>query len=126
MIPPSLPPSSPYQLTVSETHSTVTLYNGCDLNELSSLANVPLRPPSDYYTLNDVFTNGQSLDGSHINLLAVIRNVGAIRYIYIRLMMDAGFNSLMHHLFIVSFTEYLHTYRIMHLSEFTKFSPPRS
>ena len=68
---------SPYQLTVSETHSTVTLYNGRDLAELSSLANVPLRPLSDYYTLNDVFTNGQSLDGSHINLLAVIRNVGA-------------------------------------------------
>ena len=62
---------------MSETHSTVTLYNGRDLAELLSLANVPLRPLSDYYTLNDVFTNGQSLDGSHINLLAVIRNVGA-------------------------------------------------
>ena len=69
---------SPYQLNLSETHSTLTVYSGLDYTEYSSLVHVPLRPPSDYYTLSDILANGSSLDGATANILAAIRRVRAV------------------------------------------------
>lgn len=68
---------SPYQLAVSESHSSLNIYNGMDYSEFSSLAHVPLRSSNDYYTLTDILSNGMTIDGSHVNILAVIRSVGA-------------------------------------------------
>lgn len=66
---------SPYQLAVNERYSTINIYNGSNYSQLSSLAHIPLRPSNDYYTLSDIFTNGQSLDGSLLNILAAIGSV---------------------------------------------------
>ena len=60
---------------MSEIHSTLSLYNGWDYTEFTALAHVPLRPPNDYYSLSDISASGQSLDGSHINILAIVKNV---------------------------------------------------
>ena len=67
--------NSSYQLNLSEAHSTLTVYTGWDYTEYSSLVHVPLRPPSDYYTLTDILANGHSLDGATANILAAIRTV---------------------------------------------------
>ena len=66
---------SQYQINVSEIYSTLSLYNGWDYTEFTALAHVPLRPPNDYYPLSDISASGQSLDGSHINILAIVKNV---------------------------------------------------
>lgn len=66
----------PFHLTLSENHSTVTLYDGLDLGSYASLQYIPTKPSSDFYTLEDVLANGQNLEGEHINLLAAIRKVG--------------------------------------------------
>jgi len=60
---------------VSEIHSSLSLYNGWDYTEFTALAHVPIRPPNDYYSLSDISANGQILDGSHINILAIVKNV---------------------------------------------------
>ena len=60
---------------MSEIYSTLSLYNGWDYTEFTALAHVPLRPPNDYYSLSDISASGQSLDGSHINILAIVKNV---------------------------------------------------
>ena len=57
----------------------MTLYNGLDLGSYASLQYIPTKPSSDFYTLEDVLANGQSLEGEHINLLAVVRKVGEIK-----------------------------------------------
>lgn len=67
---------SQYQINASETHSTIGLYSGWDYTEFMALAHVPIRPPNDYYPLGDVLANGQALDGSHINILAIVKNTG--------------------------------------------------
>ena len=66
---------SQYQINVSEIYSTLSLYNGWDYTEFTALAHVPLRPPNDYYPLSDISASGLSLDGSHINILAIVKNV---------------------------------------------------
>ena len=66
---------SQYQINVSEIYSTLSLYNGWDYTEFTALAHVPLRPPNDYYPHSDISASGPSLDGSHINILAIVKNV---------------------------------------------------
>ena len=68
-------PCSQYQINVSENYSSLSLYDGLDYTEFSALAHIPLRPPNDYYTLSEVLNNGQSLDGSAVNILAIVRHV---------------------------------------------------
>ena len=80
----AFPPPSQYHVSISEAHSEVTLYSGWDYAEYTSLAHVPLRPLNDYYTLTDVLANGNSLEGSHINILAVVRDVRIIVIDYYR------------------------------------------
>jgi hypothetical protein len=67
---------SPYQLSINETYSSVSIYNGENMSQLLQLAHVPLRPYNDYYTLNDIHVNGQSLDCCHVNILAIVGHVG--------------------------------------------------
>ena len=60
---------------MSENYSHLSLYDGLDYTEFSALAHIPLRLPNDYYTLSEVLSNGQSLDGSAVNILAIVRHV---------------------------------------------------
>ena len=66
---------SQYQINVSEIYSTLTLYDGGNYTQFTALAHIPLRPPNDYYTLSDLLNSGQSLDGSNVNILAIVKRV---------------------------------------------------
>ena len=66
---------SPYQVNVSETYSMLSLYSGPNSAELSSLVHTPLRPVRDCHALSSVITSGQSMDGTHISILAAVRHV---------------------------------------------------
>ena len=61
-------------------YSSVAIYTGRNYVQLSSLAHVPIRPHDDYYTLSDILANGQSLDGSYLNLLAIVASVSNLLY----------------------------------------------
>lgn len=61
-------------------YSSVAIYTGRNYVQLSSLAHVPIRPHDDYYTLSDILANGQSLDGSYLNLLAIVASVSNMLY----------------------------------------------
>ncbi|XP_052784045.1 meiosis-specific with OB domain-containing protein-like [Mya arenaria] len=73
--------SSPlaFHLSASENHCSVSLYEGLDLGSYAPLHYIPIKPSSDYYTLEDVLANGQTLNGEHISLLVVVRKVGPAR-----------------------------------------------
>ena len=58
------------------------LYDGLDMGSYASLQFIPTKASSDYYTLEDVLTNGQGLEGEHVNLLAAIRKVGVYCIIF--------------------------------------------
>jgi len=101
---------------VSEIYSTLSLYNGWDYTEFTTLAHVPLRPPNDYYPLSDISTSGQSLDGSHINILAIVKNVRNISFLqpevifpdsFLILNSGMGMISILH-VSIQTFTTYTH------------------
>ena len=70
---------SPFQLSVSERYSSVNIYGGwaATNTKMTSLRHIPVRESDNYYTLSDVVTNGQGLHGEHINLLALVKSVGA-------------------------------------------------
>ena len=69
----------PFHLTLSENHSSLTIYNGIDIDMYSSLQHIPTKSSSDYYTLEDVLANDQNLNGEHINILAAVRNVSTVK-----------------------------------------------
>ncbi len=67
---------TPYQINLSETHSTLTLYSGGDDHaELASLAHAPLRPAKDCHALSAIVASGQSMDGMHVSIIAAVRHV---------------------------------------------------
>jgi hypothetical protein len=66
---------SPYQINVSETYSTLSLYAGPNHNELSSLVHAPLRPVKDCHPLSAIMASGQAMDGTHVSILAAVRHV---------------------------------------------------
>ena len=68
---------SQYQINISETYSSLSLYSGWDYTEFTALAHVPLRPPNDYSTLSDIISSGQTIDGAHLNILAIVKQVGS-------------------------------------------------
>ncbi|XP_067044393.1 meiosis-specific with OB domain-containing protein-like [Acropora muricata] len=67
---------SPYQLHVSETHSSVNLFSGWDTSELDRISHIPIMTSNDFYTLGDIIANDQSLHGEHVNIQAVVKSVG--------------------------------------------------
>ncbi|KAM9305444.1 meiosis-specific with OB domain-containing protein [Gastrophryne carolinensis] len=75
---PSTP--GPYKLLISEVHSVVKISFKCE-NDISllPLLHIPTQLPHDYYSLEDVVANGQSLNGAIINILAAVRWVGEIK-----------------------------------------------
>ncbi|CAL8309698.1 unnamed protein product [Boreogadus saida] len=71
-------PTTPslYRLLVSENHSRVLLCADMDTaDRLLPLLHVPVKDPTDFYSLRDIVANGQSLDGSVLNILAAVRSI---------------------------------------------------
>lgn len=66
---------SQYQVNASEVHSSISLYEGWDYTDYTALAHAPLRQAADCYVLGDIIANGQAIDGSCVNILAVIKHV---------------------------------------------------
>ncbi|XP_028395355.1 meiosis-specific with OB domain-containing protein-like [Dendronephthya gigantea] len=63
------------QLNVSETHSTVSLYSGWDLNDMNVLLHTPVKENGDYCVIDDILTSGQNLHGDHLNVLVAVKHV---------------------------------------------------
>ncbi|XP_055507067.1 meiosis-specific with OB domain-containing protein isoform X2 [Leucoraja erinacea] len=69
--------SSCYKLLVSENFSTVKLCHDPEVEaRLLSLLHLPVKNHQDYYSLGDIAHNGQSLNGSLINILASVKSIG--------------------------------------------------
>nr|XP_054763159.1 meiosis-specific with OB domain-containing protein-like [Lytechinus pictus] len=68
---------SAFQLNVSERYSKLNLYDGWHAEPFGALQHMPIRESTDYYTLGDVLANGRNLHGEHINLLTIVKKVGA-------------------------------------------------
>ncbi|XP_057682465.1 meiosis-specific with OB domain-containing protein [Corythoichthys intestinalis] len=71
---------SPYRLMLAESHSKVRLCADLDTSDsLLPLMHMPVKDSRDFYSLGDVVANGQSLDGSVINILAAVKATGEIK-----------------------------------------------
>lgn len=70
-------PSS-FTLNISEI-GNLTLYTGPNRDKYLSYGHLPIKPHSDYYTLEDVNINGQALHGEHVNLLVAIKKVNQVK-----------------------------------------------
>ena len=66
---------SPYQLHLSETHSSVSLFSGWDTSEFDNISHIPIKTSNDFYTLGDIIANDQNLHGEHVNIQAVVKSV---------------------------------------------------
>ncbi|XP_061562312.1 meiosis-specific with OB domain-containing protein isoform X1 [Phycodurus eques] len=71
---------SPYKLMLAEAHSQVCLCVDMDTSDsLLPLIHMPVKESRDFYPLGDVVANGQSLDGSFINILAAVKAIGEMK-----------------------------------------------
>ncbi|XP_056153562.1 meiosis-specific with OB domain-containing protein [Lampris incognitus] len=76
-------PATPsfYKLLMSEAHSQVSLCADMDtVDRMLPLLHHPVKDPRDFYSLGDIEANGQSLDGSFINILAAIRSIAEPKF----------------------------------------------
>ncbi|XP_034562989.1 meiosis-specific with OB domain-containing protein isoform X2 [Notolabrus celidotus] len=46
---------------------------------LLPLIHLPVKDPGDFYSLGDIVANGQSLDGTVINILAAVKSIGELK-----------------------------------------------
>lgn len=68
---------SVYRLIVSEAHSQVYMCTDkVVIERMLPLIHLPVKNTSDFYSLGDIVANGQTLDGTVINVLAAVRSVG--------------------------------------------------
>ncbi|XP_061910907.1 meiosis-specific with OB domain-containing protein [Entelurus aequoreus] len=68
---------TPYRLMVTEVHSQVNMCADMDTTDsLLPLIHLPVKDSRDFYTLGDIVANGQSLEGSFINILAAAKSIG--------------------------------------------------
>ncbi|XP_034562988.1 meiosis-specific with OB domain-containing protein isoform X1 [Notolabrus celidotus] len=75
-------PTTPslYRLIVSEVHSQVRLCADMPtIDRLLPLIHLPVKDPGDFYSLGDIVANGQSLDGTVINILAAVKSIGELK-----------------------------------------------
>ncbi|KAL6095296.1 meiob [Pungitius sinensis] len=72
-------PTTPslYRLLVSEAHSQVCLCADMGtIDRLLPLIHLPVKDSRDFYSLADIVANGQTLDGTVINILAAVKSIG--------------------------------------------------
>uniref|UniRef100_A0A8C6NVB9 Meiosis specific with OB-fold n=1 Tax=Nothobranchius furzeri TaxID=105023 RepID=A0A8C6NVB9_NOTFU len=68
---------SPYRLLVTEAHSQVHLCaDTTTIDRLLPLIHLPVKDSRDFYSLGDIVANGQQLDGTVINVLAAVKQIG--------------------------------------------------
>lgn len=68
---------STYRLLITEAHSQVYMCaDTATIDWLLPLIYLPVKDSRDYYSLGDILANGQSLDGTLINILAAVKSVG--------------------------------------------------
>ncbi|KAF1374120.1 hypothetical protein PFLUV_G00245960 [Perca fluviatilis] len=75
-------PTTPslYRLLVTEAHSQVSLCADMDaIDRLLPLIHLPVKDCADFYSLGDIMANGQSLDGTMINILAAVKSIGELK-----------------------------------------------
>ncbi|XP_065660140.1 meiosis-specific with OB domain-containing protein isoform X3 [Hydra vulgaris] len=70
--------SSMYQITVNETHSTVSQFSGDD-SEFRFISSLPIVDAQDYYALVDIVSYSKNLNGLNVNLMAAIKDVGVTK-----------------------------------------------
>lgn len=59
-----------------ETHSQVYMCADVDtIDRLLPLIHLPVKDSRDFYSLGDIMANGQSLNGTMINVLAAVKSV---------------------------------------------------
>uniref|UniRef100_H3D5U1 Meiosis-specific with OB domain-containing protein n=1 Tax=Tetraodon nigroviridis TaxID=99883 RepID=H3D5U1_TETNG len=76
-------PTTPslYRLLITEAHSQVYMCSDTTtINQLVPLIYSPVKESRDYYSLGDILANGQSLDGTMINILAAVKSIGEVKY----------------------------------------------
>ncbi|XP_014662357.1 PREDICTED: meiosis-specific with OB domain-containing protein-like [Priapulus caudatus] len=71
-------PSS-LHLVANENYTKIELCSDWNQQEFSNLLHLPIKQSSDFFSLYDVSYNGQTLQGEHVNLLAVVKSMGAVR-----------------------------------------------
>nr|XP_022317556.1 meiosis-specific with OB domain-containing protein-like [Crassostrea virginica] len=69
----------PFSFSVSENHSSITLYCGDEVESYQPLLHIPTKASNDYYSLEDIEANGPGLNGEHINILAILKKVGEVK-----------------------------------------------
>lgn len=74
---------SHFQLSFSERYSYLQLCGGWDTDKYSSLAHMPTQDSKDYHNLGEILSNGQNLNQQHVNILAMIKQVGFERHKYL-------------------------------------------
>ncbi|XP_037547545.1 meiosis-specific with OB domain-containing protein [Nematolebias whitei] len=75
-------PTTPshYRLLVTEAHSQVYLCADVDtIDRLLPLIHLPVKDSRDFYSLGDIAANGQKLDGTVLNILAAMKQMGEIK-----------------------------------------------
>ncbi|KAM8836243.1 meiosis-specific with OB domain-containing protein isoform 2-T3 [Spinachia spinachia] len=75
-------PTTPslYRLLVSEAHSQVCLCADVGtIDRLLPLIHLPVKDSRDFYSLADIVANGQTLDGTVINILAAVKSIGELK-----------------------------------------------
>lgn len=87
---------SAYQLHLSESHSSVSLYSGWDLSEFDTITHIPIKASNDYYTLSDIIANDQTLHGEHVNIQAVVKHVSLhwLSCFYVCLVLDTRLSTV--------------------------------
>eukprot|EP00111_Clytia_hemisphaerica_P003757 TCONS_00010788-protein len=70
---------SAFNISVSESYTKLNAYTGEDHDHIMTLSNYPIRDYDDYYTLGDILCNGHNLNGSMVNIMACVREVGEIK-----------------------------------------------
>ncbi|XP_003961551.2 meiosis-specific with OB domain-containing protein isoform X1 [Takifugu rubripes] len=70
-----------YRLMISEAHSQVYMCaDTTTIDRLVPLIYRPVKDSRDFYSLGDILANGQSLDGTIINILAAVKSIGELKY----------------------------------------------
>ncbi|TNN04088.1 hypothetical protein fugu_001117 [Takifugu bimaculatus] len=70
-----------YRLMISEAHSQVYMCaDTTTIDRLVPLIYHPVKDSRDFYSLGDILANGQSLDGTIINILAAVKSIGELKY----------------------------------------------
>jgi len=65
-------------LTLSEKQTAMVLHETEYCDEFLPLLHLPTKPPGDFFTLADVYHNGNTIRGEFVNLLVSVRDVGIV------------------------------------------------